>query len=373
VGIPVRKRRPPSLSQEGERDRRAEKSILDFAVMGWFMREASCFAEPLEQAACASLCQGLNSRILCRNFSVMKHVFEFENSPRLMCNVVMTTKNRIGRSGVELLVAFRTNFTCTLSGDRLRKASPTFVGFLLCFLISLPAHAGFDANLGAIVRSYPLSGVVDGELGYGVLLRGEANHPLSSYLRARAYGTTAGIYNSMEGALEFFPLAIAGIRAGGEVVSNARDYPAYDCEKYDCRGQFHRTYIETELTVGAGPIFAQGRWRRERWTQKEKGILDFVEPTSGIAIKAEGESQTIYIGVLGYKVSPKWTVLGVLRYAESDRQEGWSRFPYAVVRFNEGRFSYGVGAGQFESHLKNEGLSVLGLIRWEFSPSLKPR
>jgi hypothetical protein len=52
VAADIEKRRPPSLSQEGERDRRAEKSILDFAVMGWFMREASCFAWTLEQASC---------------------------------------------------------------------------------------------------------------------------------------------------------------------------------------------------------------------------------------------------------------------------------------------------------------------------------
>lgn len=50
MGQPVLKKRPPSLSQEGERGRRAEKSILDFAVMGWFIREASCFARSLEQA-----------------------------------------------------------------------------------------------------------------------------------------------------------------------------------------------------------------------------------------------------------------------------------------------------------------------------------
>ena len=221
------------------------------------------------------------------------------------------------------------------------------------------------------MRSYPLSGVVDGEVGYGVLLRGEANDPFSSYLRARAYGATAGIYNSIEGAVEFFPLAILGVRAGGEVISNSKDYTAYNCDKYDCLGQFHRTYIETELTLGAGPVFVQGRWKRERWTQKEKSTMDFIDPTSAVAIKADGDSQTIYIGVLGYKVSPNWTVLGVVRYSENDQQGGWSRFPYGLVRFKEGQLSYGVGAGQYESHIKNEGLAILGLIRWEFSPSLK--
>jgi hypothetical protein len=274
-------------------------------------------------------------------------------------------------SCVELLIALRTNFIVRLCGDVSRKQAPTFVALLVCFLISLPARANFDGTVGAIGRSYPLSGVVDGELGYGGLLQGQANDPFSSYLRLKAYAVTAGTYNSLEGAVEFFPLAIAGVRAGGEIIDNSKDYTAYDCEKYDCLGQFHRTYIETELTLGAGPVFVQGRWRRERWTQKEKGTMDFIEPTSALAIKADGDSQTIYFGVLGYKVSPKWTILGVVRYAESDQQGGWSRFPYGLVRFKEGRFSYGIGAGQFESHVKNEGVAILGLIRWEFSPSLK--
>ena len=131
-------------------------------------------------------------------------------------------------------------------------------------LFTEAAFAGFDLRAGGIVRSYPLAGTVDAELGYGILLRGTANSPFSSYLRMKVDGSTAGIFNSAGAALEFFPLGILGVRAGGEALQNDKDYSAYDCEAHECLGRFYRTYIEAELTLGAGPVFVQGRWRRHR-------------------------------------------------------------------------------------------------------------
>lgn len=261
----------------------------------------------------------------------------------------------------------RRKFSAQFCGDRLRIAVTAIVSFCLW---SACANAEFDFALGGTSRSYPLAGVIEAESGYGILLRGTGRDPLSSYLRARIDGSSAYTFNSLGAALEFFPLAVLGARAGGEAIQNDKDYTAYDCETYRCLGRYYRTYIEGELTLGAGSIFVQGRWRRERWTQKDSATGDFIDPTSGIYIDGAGDSQTVYFGVLGWKLDEHWQVLGVLRYAESDMHGGWSRTPYGVVRYTNGNFSIGAGAGQFESSLKSKDFTAVGVFRWEISPGL---
>lgn len=297
-------------------------------------------------------------------------VLEFEKTPEVLCNVIVKNKNLAQTSSDELLSALRTKFTVEFLSDRLRKSAPVFVVFLALIFHSQFSNAGFDAYAGGTLRSYPLAGVMEAESGYHMLLRGTANSPFSSYARVRVYGSSAGIYNSLDGAVEFFPLAIMGVRAGGEGIQNDSKYKAYDCERYECLGRYYRTYIEGELTLGAGPVFVQGRWRRERWTQKNPDQGDFIDPTSAIVIKGQGDSQTVYFGVAGLKLSDKWTFLGVLRYAESDQLEGWSRFPYGVIKYTDGPFSVGIGGGQFESSLKGESFSAVGLLRYEFASDL---
>jgi hypothetical protein len=150
------------------------------------------------------------------------HVLEFEKSRRVMCNVIVQGKFPRDRAGGELMNALRRNFSVRFLRDRLRNAVTTFVVFSGGILISQSCFAGFDLYAGGTLRSYPLAGVMEAESGYGILLRGEANSPFSSYLRPRIYGSTAGIYNSLDAALEFFPLAILGVRAGGDANPNER-------------------------------------------------------------------------------------------------------------------------------------------------------
>lgn len=294
-----------------------------------------------------------------------------------MCNVAVKKKTIPKIVSDKLVYVLRRKFRVCFPRDHLRKGGPTIVFFaaffMFAFSFSQNVFAGFDAYGGGLFRSYPLSGVLEGEAGYGILLRGTANDPFSSYMRAKLYGSSAVIYNSLDAAVELFPIAIAGIRAGGEAIQNDTKYSAYDCRANKCVGRFYRTYIEGELNLGAGPVFAQGRWRRERWTQKEPAAGDFIDATSAIAIKSEGDSQTVYFGIVGLNLNPKWSVLGIVRYAESDQLEGWSRFPYGVVRYKDGPLTVGLGAGMFESSLKKESFSALATLRWDFAPSLAVR
>lgn len=245
---------------------------------------------------------------------------------------------------------------------------PKWVPTIVLFLASSLAWAGPDFGVGATYRSYPLSGVMEVKSGYGTVFYGTEGGPFSGYGRIGVEGASAGTYNSGLAMIELFPLAILGARAGGEVVQSDAKYRAYDCELYLCEGRFYRTFFEAELSLGAGPVFLQGRWRRERWSEKNPRDGDFIDPTSGLLITASGESETVYVGVLGVKLGPSWSLVSGLRYAEGET--GLSRFPFGLLRYRVGGWSMGLGGGAFESELKSREGSVLAFLNYEIWPSV---
>jgi hypothetical protein len=269
--------------------------------------------------------------------------------------------------GGKLLNAFGTFYKGLNSGDHFSFRAPTFVSLLL---FSCVARAGFDASAGGTFRAYPLSGVVEADAGYGYLIWGAEGSPLYGYIRPKIEAASAISYNSAAAVLEVFPVSFLGVRGGGESIENDKRYSDFNCTNNNCLGRFYRTFAEAELTLGYGRVFAQGRIRRERWSQKEPEAGDFVEPTSGITLKSGGDSETVYIGLIGFKYSETWSILAVTRYAESDGFESFSRLPYGVIRYTSGTLQLGAGLGEFESSLKTKDLTVLGFLKWEIAPSV---
>lgn len=252
-------------------------------------------------------------------------------------------------------------------GDNFKVRATAIVILLLC---SQPLLAASDFAIGSTMRSYPLSGVLEADGGYDFLLWGATSSPWYGYLRPHIEGATALSYNSLAASLDFYPLSFFGVRAGGEAIQNDSDYSAYDCKTYICRGRYYRSFVQTELTVGAGSFFAQARWRRERWTQTNSSPLGFMEPTAGLALASGGDYQTIYRGMLGWKFDETWSVAGVLVYTQNDSNRGISRFPFAVIRYTAGDFTLGLGGGVFSSTLKPESGSALLFLWWKIKPSL---
>ena len=241
---------------------------------------------------------------------------------------------------------------------------PVIVGLLAPTV----ALAGTDLSLGGSYRSYPLSGVIEPTIGYGVVAYGTEGAPFSGYVRAALDGASAGSYNSGQAKLEIFPLAFIGARAGGESIQNDKDYSAYDCQLAGCKGRYYRTFVESELSLGYGGVFFQGKWRRERWTQPKEQTADYIEPTSGLVMSAGGESETVYNGVLGYKINDSWAVLGGVRYAAGDT--GISQLPFGMVRWRSGGFTMGLGGGTFKSELKKREATAIAYFTWDIWPSV---
>ena len=253
------------------------------------------------------------------------------------------------------------------NGDNFRIQATAIV---ILILFSKFAFADFDLSLGTTTRSYPLGGGVEANAGYGILLWGDPNVPWYGYVRPRIDGQTAATYNSISASLEVYPLSILGFRAGGEAVQNDADYSAHDCQTYQCRGRFYNSFAQGELALGYGPVFAQGRWRRERWTKATSSSMAFIDPEAGLALAGTGDSKTYYRGMIGYKVNEKWTIAGAYIYIEADSDHGISRFPFAIVRYKSGDFSVAAGGGVFSSKLKPESGSALLFLTWDIWPSI---
>lgn len=268
-------------------------------------------------------------------------------------------------------------FNRILWGDHFQRLETAIV-ILLVFslMISINSSADMDLSVGSTFRSYPISGVLEAESGYGFLLWGVSRTALSGYVRPRVSAASSVSYNSLDGALEVFPLSFLGIRAGGEAIQNDRQYSAYDCALYRCTGRFYRTYVEGEISLGAGPVFAHGRWRRERWSERD-GSHDherFIDPTSGLSLGSEGQSETVAYALVGLKLDPSWSVMAAVRYAESNLGATTvSRMPLGLLRYHQADsgLSVTVGGGTFESSLKKDEVTVFTSVQWEILPSLK--
>lgn len=270
----------------------------------------------------------------------------------------------------------------TRMGDLIRASATTIVAFsaflLLIFLwVSPDAHGDFDLTLGGQYRSYPPSGYAAVEAGYGVLLWGTVESPWYGYLRPRVEAGSVGSYSAADAGFEVYPLAFFGVRAGGESVQNDEDYRAYDCDSYVCQGRFYRTYILSELSLGAGPVFTQVRLTRERWVQGRRNSSAFIEPTSGLALPGAGASQSVMRAVVGWKISPIWTVMAGYNLVRADRVEGeaenLSRFPFGLLRWTQRDWTIGVGGGAFSSTIKRREATAIVFVEWAILPSIRLR
>jgi hypothetical protein len=241
---------------------------------------------------------------------------------------------------------------------------------------SLCAKADIDLTLDTALRSYPLSGVLEADVGYDYLLWGSAtpgakdNSPWYGYVRPSANSASSLTYNSLGAALDVYPLSFLGLRIGAEGIQDDSNYTGYDCSSYQCRGRFYRNYAQVQLSLGYAKVFFQGRIRRERWSQGQVSTEAFLEPTNGFALAPSGDAETVWRGLLGYKLDDNWMVAGLLIYAQADSNHGISRCPLGVVGYTWKSLSVAAGVGVFESPIRaQEGTGIL-IISWSAIPGL---
>ena len=241
--------------------------------------------------------------------------------------------------------------------------------------LSIFAHAQLDTSFAVYARSYPRSGVLEGEIGYGNLLWGGSGGAGGSdimygYIRPFAVGATSGTYNSLAAGVDFFPVSFLGVRGGGEYSNNSRRYVDFDCYALNCLGTRYRSFFEAQVFFGNKQIFGQVKMRRQRWSQDQENAGNFVDPTSGLEVKANGDSETVWQSYLGVTINPSWKVILGNRYSEMSNIKGVSQFVYLGGQYNWAPISASFGVGSFASALKEREISYFLVLGWELYPTI---
>lgn len=243
---------------------------------------------------------------------------------------------------------------------------------IVTFILSFPdkAVAEFDFSMESLARSYPLAGFVSAQLGYGLVVWGDHKPGDKNidygYARLFAEGGTAGTYNSGLVGGEVYPISFLGFKAGKEWIQNDDDYRDFDCVNFNCKGARSREFYQARLLFGAWFLFSSFSMRVEKWHEPLPYLGDFIEPTSGLSARADGDTQTVYSGLIGANLTDTWSIVAAEQYFEMSNNHGITRTFLGGPRWSDGEFSVLGGLTYFESSASytKEAFGVLVLLNW---------
>ncbi len=251
--------------------------------------------------------------------------------------------------------------------------------------------SGWDAQLGAGLRSYPVGASVHGTAGYNWLLWtqdgakasesngdsavGSAGGSASpqwkfGYLRPLVKLQTSGIVNAATAELEFYPISIFGI-AIGENLSGRNLKPAdeFDCQLFHCGGRLQRKFVRSQLALAAGPYFfiLKGRWEEISPSQDDR---DFLEESSNLLGDRHGDRLETRDAIIGYRLSDSWrfAVAGTIqRFAEAQTD---NQVVYLAAGFGWADWQVMSGVGQYQSTHQEPGLAAFLTLSWTVEKGL---
>lgn len=242
--------------------------------------------------------------------------------------------------------------------------------FLACLLVfySLIAHADFDLNFEVNYRHYPQAASAASTIGYDYLFWGSSGDQLYGFTRVALTAEGITDYFSHTAMIEIFPVNILGVKFGKSWSANYKDYEAYNCIDYLCRGHFMTHFLEVPFFIEYSGLALVASWRSEQWQVTDplamSNRVEYVEPTSGLPllITSQREIQRTRVAVL-YKYDENWRV-GVTEVQYLGERSGrgykatYSRMRAVLTQFqmkgvmtSEGGLSLLFGVGEFSSKL----------------------
>ncbi|MBL7664103.1 MAG: hypothetical protein JNM93_03130 [Bacteriovoracaceae bacterium] len=246
---------------------------------------------------------------------------------------------------------------------------------IFCLVLSFffgRALAGFDFQLNAVSRSYPLAGVINADLGYGILLWGApgGGKPWYGYIRPSVTGSAITGFTAYRTQLEFFPISFIGVRGGYSDAKNRNDdLPPYDCTTLKCENSFERKFVGANMSLAAGPVFLNVDFLKETYEQDVED-QEFIAPEYGISLPMEGGHIENTRGIFGTKLGGAWSMFVLGQYTKELDSEHRARTYTLNFRRGFSGGSFFLGAGGFESHLKSASFTAVGGLTWNILPSI---
>lgn len=261
---------------------------------------------------------------------------------------------------------------CRNDHEHLKKRRKLSYLAAFCFSVAAivtfgsAARADFDAKFESFLRSYPLSGYADVQLGYGQLLWGSnSSSVMYGYVRPFAEVDTAGTYNSGLVGLDYYPISFVGFRGGKEWIQNDDKYRDFRCDLYECEGTRTRTFFQATLLAGYSIWFASFMIRWENWVQKHPEFGDAIDATTGLAAQALGDTQILVRGWTGFQINETWSIVGGLQYAQMTRHYGFSRLWLLGPAWKRDSVTIVAGGSLFQSSESDGGWGAYVGLTWE--------
>lgn len=246
------------------------------------------------------------------------------------------------------------------------------IHFLLFFL-SVFSWAKFDLSTGLQGRTLPTIGAeVYADSGYNFVFWGKKEDPkdfLYGLIRPSVGVSSSGVINGAKAELEFFPISILGITVGRQIINSNFEFPFFDCDEVNCKGEFQRNYVEGKAVIGAKGWILMGNYKVDHVTSPDRGrpMADWRNVIVGdIRSDVQIEKKLLLaktfnnklIGILGENVQFQ---------GSRERKESYA----AVYQFKHKETSYMFGAGAFHTSQEPMGLIFYFRAHHVWFPSLK--
>jgi len=239
--------------------------------------------------------------------------------------------------------------------------------FLNSFLlIADPVHY----DIGAIYKNRTLTLGLTGNLNHNNALWGVDNLLLKGSLESSVNIFTAGVVNTVEPSLQFFPVSVFGLGFGGywnQSFTNSLDIKACG-ESIQCKGLVQWLYVNATVQAKIQRFMFRTLFKHGRLTQRDTS-KPFFESSTVLVAPKEGSLFQSLNAVAAYEIDPMWQT--GLYYLEARVLADHSRSEMGLlfVKYSPGQWEYFLGLGYFGSpvlkkarHEKDRELGPLALV-----------
>jgi hypothetical protein len=235
---------------------------------------------------------------------------------------------------------------------------------LIYFLIQ-SSFAFFDLQYGAQARTFPmLGGEIFTETGYNFLVWGEKKdkNPFYGFIRPNIKANLSGVVNSASAEFEIYPVSFIGLSAGSEYTDSQFDFPFFDCDEIQCRGQLKRSFVQSKMALGFKGIISTINLKTD-YIDHSVNSRDYGDFRKGMRGHQGHDILFEKRWVLGKTFEDK--MVGVM-FEESHYEisEDRNHTSMVIYQFKNGQNTYVFGAGKFET--KEVGLGHIVVFRWQF-------
>ena len=244
---------------------------------------------------------------------------------------------------------------------------------------------GVDSHASLSAQSYPLGGMLTGAIGYGQKIWSAESNSADrvdigdssespdwhyGYLRPAFELKTTAVTNRLTGALEFYPISIFGLSAGGGAdLSHYNHFTGIDCSRVTCGGTLMFQFFQAKLIGGIGKLIFTATARYDSYYTREAthSFYDYMSYLIGQPGHDDLKSLTL---LSLYRLNDTWSLGGVGIFQQMVLSHGNNSEVFVVGNYTRGPWQLSMGFGDFHSDHQPLKPAALMLLTYTFNKSV---